>query len=162
MPAHKLEFLALKWVVTESFQECLYGNTIAVYSDQQPSNLWLDHGQAGCHWTSVDCQACQVQFHHPLPLQKISVNADALSMIPLDQDIKVDAVGAIFGATVDGPEVLMTISPLILESPPTQMTAMEWVWAQKTDPVISQVTTWIENGKLSIEKVSEEMSQRVK
>ena len=31
-PAHKLEFLALKWAVTESFQEYLYGNTFAVYS----------------------------------------------------------------------------------------------------------------------------------
>ena len=26
-PAHKLEFLALKWAVTECFQEYLYGNT---------------------------------------------------------------------------------------------------------------------------------------
>ena len=42
------------------------------------------------------------------------------------------------------------------------MTAMEWVQAQKADSVISQVTTWIENGKLSTMKISEEMSQEVK
>ena len=31
-PAHKLEFLALKWAVTESFQEYLYGNTFALHT----------------------------------------------------------------------------------------------------------------------------------
>ena len=36
-PAHKLEFLALKWAVTESFQEYLYGNTFALYSK---TTLW--------------------------------------------------------------------------------------------------------------------------
>ena len=35
-PAHKLEFVALKWPVTESFQEYLYGNTFASYSDNNP------------------------------------------------------------------------------------------------------------------------------
>ena len=36
--AHKLEFLTLKWAVTESFQEYLYGNTFTSYSN---SNLLL-------------------------------------------------------------------------------------------------------------------------
>ena len=57
-PAHKLEFLALKWAVTDSFQEYLYGNTFASYSDNNPFNLCPDHCQAWCHWTEVDCQAC--------------------------------------------------------------------------------------------------------
>ena len=35
-PAHKLEFLVLKWAVTKSFQEYLYSNTFAVYSDNNP------------------------------------------------------------------------------------------------------------------------------
>ena len=58
-----------------------------------------------------------------------------LSRIPWDQNMEVDAVGAIFKAAVDGPEALMevytchekAISSLILESPPTGMTVMEWV-----------------------------------
>ena len=33
-PAHKLEFLVLKWAVTKSFQEYLYGTTFTVYSLQ--------------------------------------------------------------------------------------------------------------------------------
>ena len=35
-PACKLEFLALKWPVAESFQEYLYGNTFPSYSDNNP------------------------------------------------------------------------------------------------------------------------------
>ena len=32
-PAHKLEFVALKWVVMEQFHEYLYDNTFVVYTD---------------------------------------------------------------------------------------------------------------------------------
>ena len=56
---------------------------------------------------------------------------------------------------------IRAISSLILESPPTWMTTVEWVWAQKTNLAISKVITWIENGKLSAAKVSEKMSQEV-
>ena len=35
-PAHKLEFLALKWVVTDRFHEYLYGGWFDVYTDNNP------------------------------------------------------------------------------------------------------------------------------
>ena len=34
--AHKLEFLALKWAVTDCFHEYLYGATFEVYTDNNP------------------------------------------------------------------------------------------------------------------------------
>ena len=34
--AHKLEFLALKWSVTQRFHEYLYGGTFEVYTDNNP------------------------------------------------------------------------------------------------------------------------------
>ena len=33
---HKLEFLALKWSVTDRFHEYLYGSTFEVYTDNNP------------------------------------------------------------------------------------------------------------------------------
>ena len=35
-PAHKLEFLALKWVITDRFHEYLYGGQFDVYTDNNP------------------------------------------------------------------------------------------------------------------------------
>ena len=35
-PAHKLEFLCLKWAVTDKFHDYLYGNTFSVYTDNNP------------------------------------------------------------------------------------------------------------------------------
>ena len=35
-PAHKLEFLALKWAVTDHFREYLCGGRFDVYADKKP------------------------------------------------------------------------------------------------------------------------------
>ena len=35
-PAHKLEFLALKWAITDQFHEYLYGGKFEVYTDNNP------------------------------------------------------------------------------------------------------------------------------
>lgn len=35
-PAHKLEFLALKWSIVEKFHDYLYGNAFTVISDNNP------------------------------------------------------------------------------------------------------------------------------
>ena len=35
-PVHKLEFLCLKWAITEQFYKYLYGNTFCVYTDNNP------------------------------------------------------------------------------------------------------------------------------
>ena len=42
-PVHKLEFLALKWAITDKFHEYLYGPRISGLHRQQPSNLCPDH-----------------------------------------------------------------------------------------------------------------------
>ena len=74
---------------------------------------------------------------------------------------------AIFKAAVEGPYALMevyaclkkAISSLIVQCPPMWMTVMDSVQAQKVDPVINQVVTWIESKKLDTMKVGEEMSK---
>ena len=124
-PAHNLEFLALKWAVTESFQEYLYGNIFTMYSD-------------------------------------------TLSRIPWDQNIRANVVKAI--STMEGPDALMeiyachekAISSLIFECPPVQMTIAGWDQAQKVDPTINQVVTWIKSEKFDTVKVGYEISQEQK
>ena len=49
-PAHKLEFLALKWAVCEKFHEYLYGaKTFDIYTDNNPLTYVL---------TSAKLDAC--------------------------------------------------------------------------------------------------------
>ena len=50
-PVHKLEFLALKWAITDKFHEYLYGSQFQVYTDQQPLNLCLNYSKVGCYRT---------------------------------------------------------------------------------------------------------------
>jgi hypothetical protein len=41
-PAHKLEFLALKWAVTSKFHDYLYGSSFVVYTDNNPMTYVLE------------------------------------------------------------------------------------------------------------------------
>ena len=40
---HKLEFLALKWSITDRFLEYLYGSTFEVYTDNNPLSYVLSY-----------------------------------------------------------------------------------------------------------------------
>ena len=42
------------------------------------------------------------------------------------------------------------------------MTVTDWVQAQKADPTINQVLTWLEDNKLETVKVDKEMSKELK
>ena len=45
--AHKLEFLALKWAITDRFHEYLYGSTFDTIYRQQSVDLYIIHREAG-------------------------------------------------------------------------------------------------------------------
>ena len=54
-PAHKLEFLTLKWVVVEKFREYLYGSTFNMYTDNNPLTYVLPTAKldaASYHWVT--------------------------------------------------------------------------------------------------------------
>ena len=53
--AHKLEFLALKWVVMDRFHEYLYGGKFDVYNDNNPLTYILTSAKldaTGQHWVA--------------------------------------------------------------------------------------------------------------
>ena len=55
-PAHKLEFLALKWSVTEKFHDYLYGNTFSVVTDNNPLTYVLTSAKldaTGHRWVAA-------------------------------------------------------------------------------------------------------------
>ena len=169
-PTHKLVFLALKWAVTESFLEYRYGNTFALYSNNNPLTYVLTTTKldaTGHRWIAKLAKFMFTVYFH---FGKSNVEVDALSRIPWDQNIREKVVKAILKVTVEDPKAMLeiytchekAISYLTLESPPGQMTVDDWVQAQKADPSINQVITWIENKKLDTVKVGDEMSYGLK
>ena len=134
-PAHKLEYLALKWAVTEIFKEYLYGNTYALYSNNNPLTYILSTAKLDASGQKWIAKFAKFNFTVYYCSGKSNVNVDMLSRIPWDHNIKAEAVKTIFKVDVEGHDALMevygchekTISSLILESPTTWMTVMDWV-----------------------------------
>ena len=69
-PAHKLELLALKWVVVKIFHKMLvWVNLQCIYGQQSPY-LHPHKSQAGCSQSLLGCQLGKLQFLVVLPSQK--------------------------------------------------------------------------------------------
>ena len=82
--AHKLEFLALKWAITDRFHEYLYGGTFDVFTDNNPLTYIL---------SSAKLDACRQRWVASLGPYNFSLHynpgrqntiADSLSWIPWD------------------------------------------------------------------------------
>ena len=84
-PAHKLEFLILKWAVMEQFHEYLYGNHFVVYLDINPLTYVLTsaklHATGHCWVAGLANYTFSLKYHS----DKINVDADALSHISLGE-----------------------------------------------------------------------------
>ena len=55
-PIHKLEFLALKWAITEKFHDYLYGNEFTVFTDNNPLTYILTTAKldaTGQRWVAL-------------------------------------------------------------------------------------------------------------
>ncbi len=81
-PAHKLEFLALKWAVTEKFHDFLYGSTFTVVTDSNPLTYVLSTAKldaAGYRWLAA---LSTYDFKLQYRCGKQNVDADGLSRRP--------------------------------------------------------------------------------
>ena len=78
-PVHKLEFLRLKWAITEQFLEYLYGNTFDVYTDNNPLTYVLMTTKLdvmGHRWVT---SLANCNFHLHYQSGRSNAEADALS-----------------------------------------------------------------------------------
>ena len=104
-PVHKLEFLCLKWVITEQFHEYLYRNTFNAYTDNNPLMYVLMTAKLdamGHRWVA---DLANYNFHICYRSGKSNVEADALSRIDWEKDDKTlpaDSIQTIVTATLTG------------------------------------------------------------
>ncbi|MCG8077519.1 MAG: hypothetical protein JAY75_14940, partial [Candidatus Thiodiazotropha taylori] len=104
-PAHKLEFLALKWSITEKFHDYLYGTHFEVYTDNNPltyvfSTAKLD--ATGHRWLAE-----LTNYNFTITYRSGKKNADADGLSRLQEN---NATTTVF------PEVLKAMSQVVIES----------------------------------------------
>ena len=80
-PAHKLEFLALKWAVVAKFHEYLYGSTFDVHTENNPLTYVLTTVKldASSHCWVASLANYNFRLHYRAG--KANIDADALSRV---------------------------------------------------------------------------------
>ncbi len=167
-PTHKLEFLALRWAVTDKFHEYLYGNDFTVYTDNNPLTYILTTAKldaAGHRWLAA---LAAYNFTIKYKPGRKNIDADILSRLPRRYS---EETGNEKSAAADGycelsPEAInaicnnitiptayvetLCLSALGLEeeeADPSAKNVSQWRTAQREDPVIGPVLRQMSQGQ---------------
>ena len=164
-PAHKLEFLALKWAVTSRFHEYLYGEEFAVYTDNNPLTYVLTTAKldaTGQRWIAA---LANYNFSLHYKSGKTNIEADALSRIPNREgkiSIDRDAVRAIANAMQMGEFSELNENPnlIICKSAiptPKKFSNEDLVREQNEDPDIGQFIQLLKGKKVGLESITDDV-----
>ena len=83
-PVHKLEFLALKWAVTDKFHDYLYGNTFVVMTDNNPLTYVLSTAKLDAAQHRWVADLANYNFSLQYKTGKTNCDADGLSRNPVN------------------------------------------------------------------------------
>ena len=117
-PAHKLEFLALKWAVCDKFHDYLYGNKFTVFTDNNPLTYILTTANldaTGHRWlASLFVYDFDIKYRPG----KANTDADTMSRLTEVQHMASDSVKAICKGIAAQPyvESLMVTADVIDDS----------------------------------------------
>jgi transposase InsO family protein len=166
----KLEFLALKWAVTERFRDYLYyAPSFVVYTDNNPLTYILSSAKLDAtrhRWVAELADFNFKIFYKP---GSSNNDADGLSRMPLDidrymkectQGVEPDEFGAVAQLTQDSKQcqtgwsfamasknaTLLDVFGLEEASPIDAITDTEIQKAQKSDPVLGKVWDFVSKG----------------
>lgn len=105
-PAHKLEYLCLKWAVSEKFNDYLYGRKFTVFTDNNPLTYVLTSAKldaTGHRWLAA---LSSFNFDIVNRPAKSNADADSLSRHPsLTDKMSVDSVQAVCHGTQTQPYI---------------------------------------------------------
>ena len=170
-PVHKLEFLALKWVITDKFHEYLYGSQFQVYTDNNPLTYVLTMAKldvTGHRWVAALSNYTFSIIYKP---GKGHHDVDALSCIKWPEAIEINSqavhavcegVWAPHGKIETLCHGAQVVDALGQDNAPPSMTPLEWCQAQGKDPVIHQVVGEIQKRTLGKLKIKMEMPSDLK
>ena len=179
-PAHKLEFLALKWAVCEKFHEYLYGT--------KPFEIFTDNNPLTYVLTSAKLDACGQRWVAKLANYNFSIKyrcgvsnteADALSRIKWPEAIseKLDTengcmdthvINAILTDAVTKSSLIESVScstdviPTELDKNTSKLSNINWIKEQRLDPNLGVIIRLIESGQLFKRKLQGKDSTELK
>jgi len=153
-PAHKLEFLALKWSVTEKFHDYVYGAKFEVVTDNNP--LTYVNSTAKLDATGQRWLAALANYDYSIRYRKgiCHLDADGLSRcIPrevvraicqaaMSDDIPLVDRIAVPGSHPPPQDSLVPDNVLVSES----LSQKDWIKAQSQDQTISQLVENVRDG----------------
>jgi transposase InsO family protein len=147
----KLEFLALKWSVTEKFHDYLYGVSFEVLTDNNPltyvkTTAKLD--ACGLRWEAA---LSNYDFCIKYRSGKSNIDADVLSRQPHVDTVSVgnNVIRAVLAAhVVDDTPIAATFTDTRHNQTKCQtLSTHDWAHGQNADDVISRVKSFVEGGR---------------
>ena len=177
-PAHKLEFLALKWAITDQFHEYLYGGEFEVYTDNNPLTYILMTAKLDATGQRWIARLADYNFNLHYRSGKSNKDADALSRIPwtngydklADESVMkaIISTGTVINRSntaVEFSSALNTDDEINLGAGkvvPSKITNKEWIEEQMSDPVIGEIRKYLLNGTLHQRKSKIKDSEALK
>ena len=170
-PVHKLEFLALKWAITDKFHEYLYGSQFQVYTDNNPLTYVLTTAKldaTGHRWVAALSNYTFSIIYKPGKGHK---DADALSCIRWPEAMELDSqtvhavcegVQAPHGKVETLCQGAHVVDALSKDRAPPGMTSLEWCHIQAQDPILSQIIREIHSKTLGKMKIKMGMPSELK
>ena len=158
-----MEFLALKWAVTEKFRDYLFYSTFfTVYTDNNPLIYILSSAKlsaVGHRWVA---ELADFNFNNRYRPGKSNIDADVLSRLPLDDctvEMEKDAICATIQAVIHQEEdatpwvaavsasvSIVRAEPVVTDLVFRQLTSEETQRAQRKDPDISRILVYNKRG----------------
>ena len=156
-PAHKLEFLCLKWAVVDKFKDYLYNNTFEVRTDNNPLTYVTTSAKldaTGHRWL-----AALSNFNFKLCYRsgKSNQDADGLSRRPYRAEMFPDVVKAVCQAALIDRKQLPLAESLVItntgrltdgtpELESQELSTVNWQQVQDSDPVIGRLKMLLNSG----------------
>nr|KAG5692917.1 hypothetical protein BaRGS_031421 [Batillaria attramentaria]KAG5699313.1 hypothetical protein BaRGS_004250 [Batillaria attramentaria] len=147
-PAHKLEFLALKWAVCEKFKDYLYGAEFVVFTDNNPLTYVLSTAKldaTGHRWLAA-LAAFKFSIRYKPGIN--NTDADTLSRMPTARDAARSEISTESVQTICQPDDVCVAETHCLSTAAvdvlgevegqelTEFTDRDWRRAQAEDPII--------------------------
>ena len=181
-PAHKLEFLALKWAVCEKFHEYLYGSKpFEVYTGNNPLTYVLTSAKLDACGQRCVAKLANYNFIIKYRCGQSNIEADALSRISWpnllsdNEEVDIDLecmdthiVNVVLTGSKSKSSLIESIScspeiiPTALDLDSSPSSTLDWVKIQRSDPNLGVIIKLIESGLLLKRKLHRKDSPEVK